>query len=547
MSNIDISFDFSFGSQGSGNGDFQYPSGILVLNDEIFVVDRQNHRIQIFDLSGVYVRQFGTAGFGNNNFFFPLGITTDGTDLYIVDGSNNRIKVHQVDGTYLSEFGTAGSGNNNFQYPTDIVFDSDLSNLIICDKQNHRIKIHDTAGLFISEFGTQGTSDSQFNFPEGVSLINNQIVVADSGNKHVKFFNIAGIFQSKITSKIFSYPTGVDVVDEIITVIDKTGNKIMFFDIFGTFLSEYGSTGQLSDEFYFPAHAFFIDSKLYVTDSGNHRIKVLNATIDIEIPVYADEIIQLTKQLYPTGRAWWLNLKNTYYKLHEGLAYSESRAIEDNSNILNSILPDNDKFSELDAFNHETALGLFIKPNLDLELRKQAILRKMQHPGDIKARQHYLYLQGQLQAAGFEVYVHENRFPTGTPGEYEVVDPDTLQLASAQVGSTQVSDNSQVGGGSSSISYTIIGNYIDASKENINLNSIVGNSMIGRAQVSNITQVGSGANYTRDELLRATLFIGDENFPGSADIPIERRDEFRELILKIKPTQTAIFLLINYI
>ena len=50
-----------------------------------------------------------------------------------------------------------------------------------------------------------------------------------------------------------------------------------------------------------------------------------------------------------------------------------------------------------------------------------------------------------------------------------------------------------------------------------------------------------GGNY------RSTFFIGGVNLGEFADVDVNRKDEFRQLILKIKPTQSVAYNLINYI
>jgi len=125
-----------------------------------------------------------------------------------------------------------------------------------------------------------------------------------------------------------------------------------------------------------------------------------------------DKIIQLTKRLYPSGRAFRLPVDSTFLKLHEGLAESENRAFNSSLELLNQILPDNDNFTEDDATAWEIKLALAVSPGTLLEDRKEAIIRKMRHPGNILPRQHYLYVQKQLQDAGFNVFVHENKFAT---------------------------------------------------------------------------------------------------------------------------------------
>lgn len=512
--NIEISFNSNFGSNGSGNGEFNYPSSITILNNEMFVSDKQNHRVQVFDLSGNYLRQFGTIGTGNDNFFFPEGIVNDGTDLFIVDGANHRIKKHQVDGTYISEFGTEGTGNNNFKYPVGLYVDLTNSLIFVADKQNNRIKAHDLTGAFVFEFGTYGSGDSNLNFPEGVAIFDNNIYVADSGNKKIKIFNIVGIYQSQLAQS-FNYPVGlINIEGSIIGVIDRVDGSLLFFDNLGQLIVDFGSSGSGLNEFYFPQAGYFDNDILYITDSGNHRISIYDAIIQDEIPLYSDEITKLSKQLYPTGRAWWIKKSSNFYNLHEGLAYSESRAIENARSILDSIIPDNDNFSETDADNWERALGLITSSSLTLEERKQAILRKMKYPGTILARQHYLYIQGQLQDAGFNVYVHENRFPLGG-GNYDV-----YNATPALYGDFNYGDNTYGYAGIGA--YTKIANYVDENKDS---SFYMGN----------------------DINLRSTFFIGGSVFGDYADVDTIRKNEFRLMLLQLKPAQTAGFLLINYI
>lgn len=510
---LSIAYNNDFGSNGTGNGQFVYPAGCCLLNSELYVVDKQNNRVQVFNLAGVYQRQFGTVGVGNNNFFFPEGITTDGTDVYIVDSANHRIKQHQSDGTFVAEFGSNGTGNNNFKYPVGISYND--GKLYITDKQNHRIKTHQTNGTFIAEFGTYGTGDNNLNFPEGIAIVNNDIIVADSGNNEVKTFNISGVFITKVTDTVFGYPVGIVAIeDQAFGVVDKTRNALFFYDDTSSLIDQYGSFGTGNDEFSFPIAAAYDSDTMYITDSANHRVKILDVVLTIEVPVYKDQIVKLTKQLYPTGRAWWMRFQNTFYNLHEGLALSESRALEHNTGLLDSILPDNDNFTEEDAFNWESALGLYIQTGLSLSDRKAAILRRMQHPGEIKARQHYLYLEGQLQAAGFSVYVHENRFDTGG-GVYEI-----LNIVPAIYGGFNYGGN--VYGNVGVADFTKIANYVSETKD-------------------------STFDYGDDTNLRATFFIGGSTFGTRANVDELRKDEFRHLILTIKPAQTAGFLLIDYI
>lgn len=122
-----------------------------------------------------------------------------------------------------------------------------------------------------------------------------------------------------------------------------------------------------------------------------------------------NKILQLTKRLFPTGRAWRIPTNSTFEKVLSGLAESELRALQFSESILNSILPDNSSFTKEDAAEWERRLGLPVLPDYtNLETRKSIILRKYNFPGGFLNRQNYRYIEYQLQLAGYDVYVYEN-------------------------------------------------------------------------------------------------------------------------------------------
>jgi len=231
------------------------------------------------------------------------------------------------------------------------------------------------------------------------------------------------------------------------------------------------------------------------------------------------KIQSLSKQLFPTGRAFKIPNDSYFQKLMDGLAESEKRAYDDALSILNSAIPDNDNFTADDATDWERRLGLITGDGVSLADRKLAILRKYNHPGEIKARQHYLFLQKQLRDAGFDVYVHENRFPYGDGSYYTLtpldIDPSYPTLAS-QYSSFVQYGQVQYGGSFGNK----IANFISESLDNAFL---------------------VGSTY------RASFFIGGPYLGNYASVPLNRKDEFRQLILRTKPVQTVGFLFINYV
>jgi len=230
---------------------------------------------------------------------------------------------------------------------------------------------------------------------------------------------------------------------------------------------------------------------------------------------YTDIYMNLVDDLYPTGRAFTLPEDGVFRKLHEALNVSFLRLVSEAKLTLDSNIPDNVNFTGKDAELWEFRLGLTVNPPIPLEARKQAIKRKMAYPSNQKNRQHPLFIQHQLQLAGFDVYIHENGFIEAGELIYKLPD-DIIDLGfepTQHGGDTQHGEGIQHG----SAGFEVIANRIT-------------NDNYG---------VGEGN-------LWATFFIGGENLGQMASIPEKRQKEFRELVLKLKPAHTVAFLFINY-
>ena len=50
----------AFGSQGSAEGQFDFPCGVTV--GHVVVADADNHRVQVLTQEGLFVRKFGSKG-----------------------------------------------------------------------------------------------------------------------------------------------------------------------------------------------------------------------------------------------------------------------------------------------------------------------------------------------------------------------------------------------------------------------------------------------------------------------------------------------------
>ena len=141
----DFSFLYSFGQQGSGEGQWDRPSGIAFdSKDTLYVVDSINNRIQQYDTSGKFLGQWGELGSGEGQFNMPWDIFIDGDDhVFISDWRNDRVQKLTTDGQVLMTFGGTGNGEGQFNRPTGVATDSS-GDIYVCDWMNDRVQIFDS-------------------------------------------------------------------------------------------------------------------------------------------------------------------------------------------------------------------------------------------------------------------------------------------------------------------------------------------------------------------------------------------------------------------
>jgi len=181
----------SFGSKGSGEGQFDEPWGVCVNSQgHILVADCSNHRICVFDSEGKFVRNFGSQGSGDGEMKHPYGVSVDHKDnVYVTEDGNHRVSKFSSDDTFVCTFGSYGSGPGQLKSPHDACVTRDGRYLVVADSSNHRIQVlSGVDGSFVASYGSGGydVEGGCFQFTSGcVVTRKGHILVCDFVNNRV--------------------------------------------------------------------------------------------------------------------------------------------------------------------------------------------------------------------------------------------------------------------------------------------------------------------------------------------------------------------------
>ena len=218
-------------------------------NQRLYLADTHYHRVLIYDPANLDqpIDEFGTYGEGLGEFIYPtdIAVLTDdagrATRIYVSEyGGADRVQVFNADHTHRASIGTFGDGPNQFNRPQALGITTleGAPALVITDACNHRVGVFDLEGTPVRWIGAPGDAPGQFNYPYGLELLpDGTALIVEFGNARIQRIDLT---------------TG-----ESIATLGEPG----------------GGTGQLTT----PWGLARIGQELFILDSGNNRIQVLDA------------------------------------------------------------------------------------------------------------------------------------------------------------------------------------------------------------------------------------------------------------------------------
>jgi len=246
----------------------------------LWMSDRTNDKIVVYDHAGELQFEFGVAGTGSGQFGLPQGIAFHGNEVFIADEQNDRVEVFDKQGNYLRNWGSTGNLSGQFNEPCDVEIANNL--VYVTDANNDRIQVFTPAGSYVNQFGSTGAGNGQLTLDcSGASLThyNGEIFVTDETNSRVVVFDLDGNWERNFgSSATLDEPGGIDADEQgRIWVADYLTNEITVWSPIGAPLGTVGGPGATLGTFT-GLRGLVVDpsgDSVWVQDSNNDRVQVL--------------------------------------------------------------------------------------------------------------------------------------------------------------------------------------------------------------------------------------------------------------------------------
>lgn len=275
---------FSFGTRGSGTGQFGYVEDFAFPpHGRLLVTDAAHGWVQVFEATtGRFLDRFGGKGDTEQNPDKPEDSAVDRDDhVFVADCNTGFIQKYAPDFPWLQTF--TGYGAQPGQAIKPEFMDIRDGRLYVPEAGNHRAGVFDLSGRYLFSFAAHDTAPGEMDNPEAckfgpqgvlylTDLKNDRVQVFDCDGKPLLAWDGTGVAAGQ-----FHSPVGlaIDAVGRVY-VTEIGNNRVKVFDLDGSFLTKWGRRGISAGEFA-NLHGIAVHPQtglIYVADTSNNRVQV---------------------------------------------------------------------------------------------------------------------------------------------------------------------------------------------------------------------------------------------------------------------------------
>ncbi|MEX2599396.1 MAG: thioredoxin-like domain-containing protein [Dehalococcoidia bacterium] len=267
------------GEEGAADGvlegaRFNQPQGMALSGELLYVADTGNHLIRTVDLEAGIVETIagtGRKGVGwteggaslEVDLRSPWDLALVGRDLYIAMAGSHQIWMLNLD-TRVAQ-AVVGIGEEN-----------------IVDGPLHEALLAQPSGIVADQDGVLYFLDSETSSVRAADLVSTHRVSTLVGKGLFEFGDVDGAGEDAR----LQHPLGLDLSGAVLYVADTYNNKIKVLDTDTCTIHTLAGTGELGNadggfgqaSFYEPSGLSVVAGRIYVADTNNHRIRVIDLT-----------------------------------------------------------------------------------------------------------------------------------------------------------------------------------------------------------------------------------------------------------------------------
>lgn len=179
-----FTFDYAFGKFKKASSFHLNSAGFL------FITDSGNDKLFKYDTLGTYIEETGGYGWKEAAFDDPADVFATPLNIYVSDKNNHRIQRFDKDLNFISQLSTRETENRDeqFGYPLAAATSS-LGDLFILDSENKRVIKFDLFGNFIQNFGGMDAGNYYLNNPSHLAVSSSAKIFIIDGSDIIVFDN----------------------------------------------------------------------------------------------------------------------------------------------------------------------------------------------------------------------------------------------------------------------------------------------------------------------------------------------------------------------
>jgi DNA-binding beta-propeller fold protein YncE len=302
--NLNGQYQFSFGDEGDGPGDFRGGGRQITIDadENVWVADFGGFETEKYDWNGTPLLRAPNPAQKppNGQLGQPRDVAIDDQtgQIWVADAWNQRFQRFSSTGAFIGSYGFRGPGGPfNMNYPRSIAINPANRQIWVANERGHHIQVYNypannnASPTYVAQIGQIGNDDTDpghFRWPVDIEFYqpptgNMRVVIGDRMAASVKIFD-AVTRQEILMMEVPNHGTAVDPATGNIYIVNPQNDRIEVWNQSGTqvMLSDgvtpfrFGSSGTNPGQFRDPVEGVISQGVLYVTDEGLSRVQAFD-------------------------------------------------------------------------------------------------------------------------------------------------------------------------------------------------------------------------------------------------------------------------------